>query len=91
MTRRDAGRISRRPQGAFVAGGARRRRLSWSRPKAHALESLGYEVKLIGGASRKHETARRAVHESLRARDAKASGPVVNDMGAPVGCFGPWG
>ena len=27
-------RISRRPQGAFVAGGARRRRLSGSRPQA---------------------------------------------------------
>ena len=28
-------------------------------------------------ASREHETARGAVHESPRARDAKASGPVV--------------
>ena len=28
------GGISCRPQGAFVAGGARRRRLSWSRPQA---------------------------------------------------------
>ena len=31
VSRRKVGRVSCRPQGAFVAGGARRRRLSWSR------------------------------------------------------------
>ncbi len=34
-------RVSCRPQGAFVAGGARRRRLSWSRPPAARLWRFG--------------------------------------------------
>ena len=79
------GGISCRPQGAFVAGGARRRRLSWLRPKA-VWKRVGATLRGRGrrppcgresGASRGHETARRAVHESPRARDAKAPGPFV--------------
>ena len=35
------------------------------------------EAEREAGASREHETARCAVHESPRARDAKAPGPVV--------------
>ena len=62
-------RVSCRPQGAFVAGGARRRRLSWSRPPAAR--------RLGAGASRGHETARCAVHENPLARDAKASRPPI--------------
>ena len=99
MIRREAGLISRRPQGAFVAGGARRRRLSWLRPQAarwqrgvagtdlgrlstnpHKFARILFVfvrfVSIRGqsmGASRRHETAQGAVHESPRARDVKAS------------------
>ena len=88
-TRRKARLVSRRPQGAFVAGGARRRRLSWSRPPTAqrwrfartrngawmgATRVVGERVRRF---ARTRNGAARAVHESPLARDAKASKPFV--------------
>ena len=67
-------RVSCRPQGAFVAGGARRRRLSWSRPPAAWRWRF---ARTRNGAGRRSRKPACAGHESVRAarRDTKTLRP----------------
>ena len=69
----EAGRISCRPQGAFVAGGVRRRRLSWSRPLADRWHRVGRFARTRNGALRRSRKPAYAGRESVRVarRDTK--------------------
>ena len=60
------GGISCRPQGAFVAGGARRRRLSWSRPQAAMWQRVGRFARTRNGAVCRSRKPACAGHESVR-------------------------
>ena len=64
-------RVSRRPQGAFVSGGARRRRLSWSRPQAARLWSVGGMRRRAGLALRANTKRRNAPFTKARWRGTR--------------------
>ena len=77
--------VSRRPQGAFVAGGARRRRLSWSRPPAARLWSVGGMRRSAGLALRANTKRRGAPFTKARWRGTRkrSSCPSKHESASP--------